>query len=363
MRSATLALICTLTCIVLAAAACQSSSERQDSRARDSAMAYERTRTGEDLAYLIQADLREGDADGAYTALEGLTVTRIREHRATRTLIMFQEARPAALFNQSGGRQYSGAVANLMGLLEMEALGELEKLYEALVYDDMETIRDARQDRLGLLSDETVKLAPKLAPHADFFRGVLRYHELTRDRSPDDDDAEAVVVLMERAGDVFARTDAHEEYFLTLVMAAQALELTGQDEPAMEKWLAAIESDFWPQASDDLKEAISARVTDYRERVRQDVEAEVEAEHDAEVRALEEHFEGRHADAMERIQQLEGRIEGMHDAALEASSERRPAGGDADRVDESFETLGRVADVMTVWQAFRGRPAAATAPR
>lgn len=349
MRSVTQALIC----IVLAGGACQSAPSRQESRSRDAAAAYGRSRTGEELAYLIQSDLREGDARGAYKALEELTTTRIREGRATRTLAIFEAAHPVAIFNQGSGRKYSGAVASLVDMLELGAENELEDLYQALVYDDMEAIRDALQDRLGLLSDETLRLSPQLAPHADFFRGVLRYHVLADDSSPDEDDAEAVVALMERAGGVFARTGAQEEYFLSLVIAAQALERVGEDERAREKWLAAIESKFWPRAGHDLAEVIGARVTSYCARLRREAEAAVGAEQEARVRALQRDFEARHAKALERIQQLEGEIEGLR----EASGERAPIVPEPG-IDGAFDALDRVADVITVWQTLRGRPAA-----
>ena len=268
--------------------------------------AYEAATTSDELASLIREDLKRHMSRHAYEGIEAFAFTSMEEGRSTHADLVLQGTEPVFLFQRYGGQAYLTSVKTLGRLLRRDATQELEDVYSALEQGDMSSIAQARRTSRAVLHEETVRLSPALLPHAHFFDGVLGFAELEKNPEADLDDAKLVVDSMERASGPFAETGLEEPLFLALVISAQALERVGETELAVEKWLLAAESDFWPQAHHDLRVAIQGRIQSYRDALRGEVEQEVQGEWEARVAKIEASAQVQVDAANARVASLEG---------------------------------------------------------
>ena len=259
----------------------------------------------DELAALIQADLGRGRARDAYRGLRSLAVESMRTRRATWAHRIFVLARPALLFTDGGGAEFVTPVGEVGRMLELEAARELEEAHTALGTGDLGRLRALASTEGALLHPATVAMASELAPHALFFEAALLYGELKTSQTPDPAAAIRIADGMGSARQGFVELGLEEEAFLTWLYTAQAQEAAGQDELAMEAWLTAVESRYWPMAHPDLQAAVAGRITNYRDRMRAQVEGEVREAWQARVAALEADHAARHLLALERIDELE----------------------------------------------------------
>lgn len=336
--------------------------------------------TADELAAVIRADLDRGRAREAYRGLRALAVQSLRTRRATWAHRVFVLARPALLFTDGGGRGFVTPVNEVGRMLELEAARELEDAHTALGVGDLRRLRELVRTDRALLHPATVALASELAPHALFFEAALLYGDLMDAGTPDPVLAQRVVDGMAAAERGFRELGLEEEAFLTWLYSAQAREAAGQDELAMEAWLTAVETQYWPAAHPDLRAAVAGRITSYRDRLRMQVEGEVQGAWEARVADLEARHAERHLLALERIDELEQRrveLE-LREAGLEGALEeaRRAAdpppvgaqdpsrGGVPPRLPGQGVELGEVAavldgldavtDIVELAQLFRG---------
>ncbi len=300
-----------LLCACLLFTGCHSSGVRVRHLAEDAQLraAYENAAASEELAALLQADLAEHRVADAYQGLKAFTTHNLEARHASRAHSIFEGARPVVLFQFHGGATHVSAVKQLGELLRSEAETEVSDLYDRFDARDLESLRRLSSDPLGVLHPDTVRLSADLAPHAAFFRGYLAYEDLGARGMLSKSDAEEIAGLMQRAGEVFARTGQDERLFLTYLVSAQALELAGDRDAAIERWKAALDSEFWPHADADVRAAIAARISSYRERLRQEVEAEVAEERREEIRKLEEEYARRNSESLDRIAELERKLD------------------------------------------------------
>lgn len=220
-------------------------------------------------------------------------------------------------------------------------------------------MRRLRTSERSLLHPDTIALSSRLVPHARYFEAAELYEELALLEDPAPSQAEEVAEGMAAAGEGFRELGLDEEFFLTLVYTAQARERVGEQELAMEAWLMAVESRFWPSANDDVRMAIAGRVTSYRQRLLAEVEDSVRDRWEAHVAEIEAGFAERHGEAMRRIDELEvarARLQGQLDAerARAPSSAPSDAGSYADAGESILDGLDVLTDVVSLAQVFRG---------
>ncbi|MCP3917209.1 MAG: hypothetical protein GY711_16800 [bacterium] len=327
--------------------------------------AYEAVENGAELAQMIRADLAEGEVDRAYRGVEAFALANVHGGRASRANEIFREARPILLFVYGGGSSRVTAVKEVGKLLEMESTGELRALYQALANDDLNPIRLALSTPGAPLHTDTLAVSTSRVPHAQFFDGVLLYDDLKSGAEPSAAAVSAVVERMQRAGAAFARTGQGEPYFLSLVVAAEALELGGAGEEAMEHWLTAIETDYWRGAGANLRVAVAGRVESYRSRLRGEVETAVADERRREIERLEAAHRAEHAEALQRIAKLETTHGELLAALRQAQTEnarlidgldeeraRRAAASEVTaeaNTSTAREATSLLADVLTIW--------------
>ena len=307
---------------------------------------YAQAETGAQLAAFVQRDLAEHGGRFAYNELREFTGASLANGTATlRSSIVTEAALPTLLLFH-GGQNYVTAVKALVGLLENAADMELDTAYESYLQGDAEGLRHALNGYGRVLHPDTVARAPHLQPYALFFQAALDTFALEDQASPDRELAEGVVTALDRAGRAFLNTGSSEEFFQTRLLSALALERIGEDAAAMEKWLEAAESAYWPQ-SGDVQLLVAGRIQSYRDRLRKDVEAEVAEAWQREV----DKIEAKHQEAMQRVAELEGARDELRLALDRDRATRAVASASSPTVDDGpsgAEQLSMIADVATL---------------
>jgi hypothetical protein len=274
---------------------------------------YEQANTADQLSALMRTDLERHDPRAARSGLEAFAFAAIAERHAMYADALLTESRPVLSFQRFGGDSHITALKELVRILSSGAKRELADVYAALAQDDIEAISRARHTERAVLHPDTVRLSSQLKPHAHFIDGVLAYAELERQPTPTPGSADPTLKAMERATDAFARQGLDEPLFLALVISAEALELSGEPDRAIEKWLQAAEASYWERAHPDLRVAIRGRIQSYTDLLHAEVERDVQRQWEARVRAIEAAAKRDQDKAEARIVELEADLHRQRD--------------------------------------------------
>ncbi|QDU69677.1 hypothetical protein [Engelhardtia mirabilis] len=263
-----------------------------------------------ELRTWVTAGLRSRRVDRTCDQLGYWVEEEVYRDRAAFAAGLFDAAGVESLFLSRGGQTHLAVVKELRKTLGRRADAEVDELYSALDGLDTAPIQAAMERPGAVLHPDTVALLPDLGVHRRFFTAVLDYARLSQQGQPSAALASEVARSMDQARMGLAAAGADEPFFLAAVFSAQALELVGADEAAVEYWLAAADSAWWDRTPADLQAIIGSRVVSYRQRVHDEIEADLTAK-----------WEGKYSEALARIDSLEGDLAVISDELLQAQLE------------------------------------------
>jgi hypothetical protein len=384
-----------LGCLALCAvAACFASRNRSAAVPPPSPKDYVAVESAEQLAQLVTRDLERRAYEDAYQGLKKFTESSVLDGHEARGSEFMRTVRPVWRFQMYSGHSYIGAIEQLQIILDHGAHSEIGRAYSAVERNDVESLRRMSSDPRSFLGADVRPLASELAPHAALVGAFLRFDDLRHANPPSAEDARAIAAQLEGCCDGLEREKYAEAAFFARIVAAQALDLAGLEDEALERWIAVGKSAQLAHADESVQLAVAGRIQSYRDRLRDEMQGAIRSEEQAKANAAIQEAQAHNAqlsaEQKARIEALEGelqRVQAQHseDTRTKLGAQRDQFSGtlaqQAQRISEleqlfvqiavaeprdwrakndallaqSGGTVGFTSDPTTVWQAARFR--------
>lgn len=237
--------------------------------------------------------LRRFKALGGRRSYEGISefVTLCKvQGQATWGSGVLDDARPVLLLQSIAAGRYIQPTKELAKSLKAEAGVELDRAYALAERGQWSQLAKLSATKGSVLDPALVDRTPELEPHQTFISVLVDYAAL---EAPGADTPAALDALAERLEPARAQLMALEApaaQFLASVAHAQLLERRGHMDEAAEVWLQVVDTQAWLDAPEPMRNAIAARVTSYRQRLRDSLAVQLEEERRAEIAELHQRY-------------------------------------------------------------------------